>query len=123
MLDYSGVLKKSYLYYLRLSIQEGLDTETNELQMILDSFDKDIFKNCSHCSHVFFIKKKKIKMDEDTCNTCVKRLEKDTRIDPKINVLWKDNANYRVLSDLHHSYVNYIFKREKITEQNWSSFQ
>ena len=59
MLDYSGVLKKSYLYYLRLSIQEGLDTETNELQMILDSFDKDIFKNCSHCSHVFFIKKKK----------------------------------------------------------------
>ena len=123
MLDYSGVLKKSYLYYLRLSIQEGLDTETNELQMILDSFDKDIFKNCSHCSHVFFIKKKKIKMDEDTCNACVKRLEKDTRIDPKINVLWKDNANYRVLSDLHYSYVNYIFTREKITEQNWSSFQ
>ena len=66
---------------------------------------------------------KKIKMDEDTCNACVKRLEKDTRIDPKIHVLWKDNANYRVLSDLHHSYVDYIFTREKTTEKNWSSFQ
>ena len=62
-------------------------------------------------------------MDEDICNACVKRLEKDTRIDPKIHVLWKDNANYRVLSDLHHSYVDYIFMREKTTEKNWSSFQ
>ena len=50
--------KKSYVYYSRFSVQEGLDTETNELQMILDFFDKDIFKKCSHCSHVFFIKKK-----------------------------------------------------------------
>ena len=84
--------------------------------MKLGHFDKDIFKNCSHCSQVFFIKKK-IKMDEDTCNACVKLLEKDARIDPKIHVLWKDNAKYRVLSDLYRSYVDNIFRREKITEK------
>ena len=63
----------------------------------------------------YFLSKKKKKMDGETCNACVKRLEKDTRIDPKLHVLWKDNAKYRVLSDLHCSHVDYIFRREKIT--------
>ena len=56
-------------------------------------------------------------MDGDTCNACEELLEKDTRIDPKIHVLWKDNAKYRALSDLHCSHVDYIFRREKITEK------
>ena len=97
-------------------LDQGLDIETNKLQMNLGRFDKDIFKKCSHCSQVFFIKKN-FKIDEDTCNTCAKLLEKDTRIDPKIHVLWNDNAKYRVLSDLHRSHVDYIFRREKITEK------
>ena len=84
--------------------------------MNLGRFDKDIFKKCSHCSQVFFIKKI-FKIDEDTCNTCAKLLEKDTRIDPKIHVLWNDNAKYRVLSDLHRSHVDYIFRRAKIIER------
>ena len=63
--------KKSYVYYLRFSVQEGLDTETKELQMKLCHFDKDIFKKRSHCSQVFFIKNFFL-MDEDTCNACVK---------------------------------------------------
>ena len=81
--------------------------------MNLDRFTKDLFKKCSHWSHLFFYQKK-IKMDEDTCNACVKLLQKDTRLNPKIHVLWKDNAKYRVLSDLHRSHVDYIFRREKI---------
>ena len=66
---------------------------------------------------MYFLSKKKMKMDEDNCNACAKLLEKDTRIDPKIHVLWKDNAKYRVLSDLHRSHVDYLFRREKITEK------
>ena len=108
--------KKSYVYYLRFSVQEGLDTETKELQMKLCHFDKDIFKKCSHCSQVFFIKKIFL-MDEDTCNASVKLKKKDTIINPKIHVLWKNNAKYRVLSDLHHSHVDYIFRRAKIIEK------
>ena len=35
--------RKSFMYYSCLSVSEGLDTETNELQMNLERFDKDIF--------------------------------------------------------------------------------
>ena len=35
--------RKSFFYYLRLSVSEGLDT--NKLQMNLEHFDKDILKN------------------------------------------------------------------------------
>ena len=105
--------KKSYIYYWCISIQERLDTETNEIQMNLDCFDKNILKKCPHC-HQFFIIKNFFQIDEDTCNACIKLLEKDNRISPKNHVLWKDNARYRVLSDLHHSHVDYIFCREKI---------
>ena len=93
--------KKSYIYYWCISIQERLDTETNEIQMNLDCFDKNIFKKCPHC-HQLFIIKKIFQIDEDTCNACIKLLEKDNRISLKNHVSWKDNARYRVLSDLHH---------------------
>ena len=109
--------KKSYLHYSRLTIQEGLDTETNELQMHLGQFDKDILKKRGHCRQVFTIKKK-FKIDEDACNAFVKLLEKDTKINPQIHVLWKDNVKYRVLSDLHRSYIDYIFCRERKTAKS-----
>ena len=57
---------------------------------------------------------KKIKMDEDTCNSCVKLSQKDTRLNPKIHVLWKDNAKYRVLSDLHRSHLTIYLGEKKI---------
>ena len=93
--------KKSYIYHWRISVQECLDTETNEIQMNLNCFDKNIFKKSPHCHQVFIIKKI-FQIHKDTCNACIKLLEKDNRISPKNHVLWKDNARYRVLSDLHH---------------------
>ena len=48
--------RKSFFYYLRLSVSEGLDTETNKLQMNLEHFDKDIFKKYTYCHQVFAIK-------------------------------------------------------------------
>ena len=67
--------RKTFLYYSGLSVSEGLDRETNELQMNLDSFNKDIFKKCRYCHHVFAIKNK-FEKDEETCNACIKLLEK-----------------------------------------------
>ena len=49
--------KRSFLYYSRLSVSEGLDKEANELEMNLRCFDQDIFQKCNYCSHVFAIKK------------------------------------------------------------------
>ena len=88
--------KKSFLYYSRLSVSEGLNTETNELQMNLCWFDKDIFKKFKYCIQVLAIKKTFDK-DKDICNACVKLLEKEVKINLHIYITWKNNAKYRVL--------------------------
>ena len=82
--------------------------------MHLGRFDKDIFKNCKCCIQVFAIKKNFDK-DEDTCNACVKPLEKVVKIKPHIYIMLKNNAKYRVFTDLHRSYADFIFRREPIT--------
>ena len=84
--------RRSFLYYSRLSVSEDLDTKTNFLQMESGRFDKDIFKKCRHCCHVFDIKKN-FEQDEDTSNAGVKLLEKEVTINPSVYVLWKDMPN------------------------------
>ena len=101
------------MYYSRSSVLEGLDTETNELQMNFKRFDKDIFKKCTYCHQVFAIKKN-FKKDEKTCNACVKLLEKEVKISPKIYLFWNNNANYKVFTNLHCNYAENIFLREPI---------
>ena len=49
--------KKSFLYYLRLSVSEGLNTKSKTSQLCLERFDKDIYKKCRQCRQVFAIKK------------------------------------------------------------------
>ena len=105
--------RKSFMYYSCLSVSEGLDTETNELQMNLERFDKDIFKKCTYCHQIFAIKKN-FEKDKKTCNVCVKVLEKEVKISPKIYIFWKNNANYRIFTDLHCKYPESIFLREPI---------
>ena len=47
--------KKSFLYYLRLSISECLNTESKTSQLCLERFDKDIYKQCRQCRLAFAI--------------------------------------------------------------------
>ena len=96
--------RKSLLYYTRLSVSEGLDTETNKPQMKLERFNKDIFKKCRYCHHVFAIKKN-FEKDKETCNACVKPLEKEVKISPSIYIFWRNNTKYRVFTDLHRSFI------------------
>ena len=49
--------KKLFLHYLHLRVSEGLDTETDFLQMNLGPFDNNIFKKCRYCGHIFDTKK------------------------------------------------------------------
>ena len=70
------------MHYSRLGVLEGLSTETYELEMNLDRFNKDIFKKCSYCQQVFAIKKI-FERDKKICNVCVGLLEKEVKISPK----------------------------------------
>ena len=105
--------KKSFLYYSRLSLSEGLNTESKTSQLCLERFDKDIYKKCRQCHQVFAIKKD-FKKDDDTCNVCFELLQKEDKINPFMQIIWKDNAKYRVFTDLHRSYTDHIFRREPI---------
>ena len=101
--------KKSFLYYSHLSVSEGLNTESKTSQLCLERFDEDIYKKCRLCRQVFGIKKKNKKKDGDTCDLCFECLQKEDKI-----IIWKDNAKYRVFTDLHHSYTEHIFRHEPI---------
>ena len=80
--------RKSFLHYSRLGVSEGLNTETDELEMNLGQVNKDIFKKCLYCQQAFAIKKI-FERDEKTCNVCVGLLGKEVKISPKIYVLEK----------------------------------
>ena len=100
--------RKSFLHYSRLSVSEGLNTETDQLEINLEQFDKDIFIKCSYCHQVFAIKKS-FEKDEKTCNVCVELLEKKVKISPKIYMLWRNNTTYIVFTDLHLIMLNEFF--------------
>ena len=40
--------QESFLHYSRLGVSEGLNTETDKLEMNSDQFNKNIFKECSY---------------------------------------------------------------------------
>ena len=96
-----------------MSVSEGLNTESEILQLCLERFDKGIYKKCGHCHQVFAIKKI-FEKDNEACNVCFELLQKEDKINPFIYILWKDKAKYRVFTDLHRSYVDHIFRCKPI---------
>ena len=102
---------KNYIYYQRIAIKEGLDTESEKIH--LDMFDKDLSRCYWGCRQVFIIKKN-FKIKEEHCDGCYDLLEKDKRINPVIWVIFKNNSKYRVLSNLTLQYVQKIMHREDV---------
>ena len=60
----------------------------------------------------------KFRKRQKTCNACVKLLEKEVKISPKIYIFWKNNADHRIFTDLHRNYAENIFFREPIIGKN-----
>ena len=89
---------KSFLYYSRISVSEGLNTELKTSELCLERYDKEIYKKCGHFPQVIEIKKK-IKEDTDTCDLCFKLLQKEDKMNTFIHIIWKENTKYRVFSD------------------------
>ena len=105
--------KKSFFYYSGLSVSEGISTESKTLQLCLERFDKDIYKKCRQCRQVL-ANEKNFKKDDDVCDVYFELLQKEDKINPFMHIIWKDNAKYRVFTDLHCSYTAHIFRREPI---------
>ena len=100
-----------------MSIKEGLNTELSGSELAMGKYDKDLHRECEFCCYVFKIKKN-FKENEYICNQCFKLLQnvKD-EISPKIYVLWKENAQYRVCTNIHHSFADLIFRKENVSNK------
>ena len=98
-----------FYYFLLLSIKEGLNTELSDLDLTIGKYNKDLFQECNFCYRVFEIKKA-FKENEYICNQCFKLLQKvKDEISPKIYIIWNENAQYRVCTNVHHLLDDYTF--------------
>ena len=50
---------KSFLYYLCISVSEGLNTILRTSELCLERYDKETYKKCGYCHQVIGIKKLK----------------------------------------------------------------
>ena len=48
--------RKYFIYYCRVSVQEGLNTDLNSSELMLGKYDKEVYRKC-HCHCVIEIKK------------------------------------------------------------------
>ena len=93
---------------------EELDIETENPP--LDLFiDKKISRKCRLCSQLFIITKN-FKEDENTCNSCFK-ITSDIDKFGRMHVIWKDNSQYRVFTNLWRSFAQEIMNKEDLTDK------
>ena len=86
--------KKYFIYYCRLSIIEGLNTDLPTSKLILGHYNKEIYRECSHCKCVIEIAKA-FTENEFICNMCLKQ-KKNDETSPKTYIIWKGNLKFRV---------------------------
>ena len=108
--------RKYFLYYSRISVSKGQNTELKTSELCLERYNKEIFKKCGHCKQLKF--KKNFKEDNDTCNVCFKLLQKEDKTNPFIHIIWKGNTKYRVFTDLHCVYAHKVFRRGPIVRKS-----
>ena len=111
--------KKFFFYYCRISIKEGLNTNLSDAQLEMGNFNKNLYQRCRLCHCVIKIKEA-FKQEEDICKLCFKILEiQDIRdaINPKLNVFWKDNQQYRICINIYCSFTDSIFREENIKDK------
>ena len=108
--------KKNFIYYYRVSVKEGLNTDMKTLELMLEKYDKEVYQSCQYCHQVIEIKKG-FKENALICNICFKLLQNEDKINPQIHIVWTENQKYRVFTNFHHSFVDRIFRYENIKEK------
>ena len=109
--------KKHFIYYNRVSVSEGLNTELCTSELMLDNYDKEIYQRCRYCCCVIEIKKA-FKEDKDTCNMCVRLLQNRDEINCKIYIIWSSNQKYRVFRNPYRSFLDRIYINENIKNKS-----
>ena len=95
--------KKYFIYYCRISVKEGLYTDLKTTELMLGSYDKEVYQKCKYCHCVIEIKKS-FKENAFICNMCFKLLQNQDKINPQIHIIWTENQKYRVFTNFHRSF-------------------
>ena len=109
--------KKYFIYYNRVSVSDGLNTELCTRELTLDKCDKEMYQRFRYCCCVIEMKKA-FKEDKDTCNLCVKLLQNRDEINCKIYIIWSNNQKYRVFTNLYRSFLDRIFINKNIKNKS-----
>ena len=75
--------KKYFIYYCRVIVSEGLNTDLPTSKLILGHYNKEIYQECSHCKCVIEIENPSTE-NEFICNMCLKLLDKNDETSSKI---------------------------------------
>ena len=70
-----SISKKYFIYYCRISVSEGLNTELPTSKLILGQYNHDVYNECSHCKCVIEIEKA-FTENEFICHMCLKTMKK-----------------------------------------------
>ena len=108
--------KKYFIYYCRISIKEGLNTDLKTSELMLGKYDKEVYRSCRHCHCVIEIKKV-FKKDKFICNMCFKLLQNQDRINPRIHIISTENQQYRVFTNFHRSFADCVFRYQNIKDK------
>ena len=114
--------KKYFIYYCRISVKEGLNTDLKTSELMFGKYDKEVYQICQYCHQVIEIKRG-FKENVFICNMCFKLLQNVDKINPQIQIIWTENQKYRVFTNFHFSYVDRIFRYENIKDKFRESSQ
>ena len=113
---------KCFIYYYRISVKEGLNTDLKTSEVMLGKYDKEVYQKSQYCHQVIEIKKS-FKENVFICNMCFKLSQNIGKINPQIHVIWTENQKYKVFANFHRSYVDRIFRYENIKDKYVESSQ
>ena len=75
--------KKYFIYYHRVSTQEGLNIDLNTSEFMLGNYNKEIYQKCNYC-HCVIEKENDFKENPFICNFCFKLIQNDNKINKNI---------------------------------------
>ena len=109
--------KKYFIYYSRVSLSEGLNTELPIYKLMLGNYDKEVYRECSYCCCVIEIKKA-FTENEFISKMRLKLFQNHNEMTSKIHIIWTNNKKYRVFTNLYRSFLDKIFNNENIKDKS-----
>ena len=109
---------KMFLVYCQISTKEGLciDTDLDIQELRFGNYNKDLYRECEWCYCVFETEKN-FNANGFICDEFYELLQmEDIRetISPKIHILWRENQQCRVCTNIYRSFAESIFNKENV---------